>query len=469
YSEYIDDDPVGYWRDYLEDLEALPAAQRRLAQGLVWLRLASHYLEHASRLRGCRCGADHLPDIERVQRQAEDAFASCMAAAPEYAQGYIVAAKFYQSCERMDEAAGVYGRLLEHVPDHPDAVTELATHHLRHGKAQQALHHALRARQLKPLDQATGELLWSAHMAVARELAQSGRYDEARKEMATAGRVLPERANRYDVLARKAVLELKAGDAGAARRLIEQAQGGLEEPTALWLAMALEARRYQLPSEDVWLYEKRWMEALKRRCRSSTAGMMCRLIAAERAVPEPLADIKLYSLHLAEYVRRAWRTKWKEPDLREACGLLAELKEWKLLSKFARSGIRKFPDTAYFHLLRGIEELSKTSVWHKRKRTVEYFRRAIELASNSDDPRDRVVLEEANRYLHRAESPTGHGRPLPDRDEEPEDDAGGEVVVGGPLDGLPIEIVRDIVERACAKFGLDPEEVISELADGRPD
>jgi hypothetical protein len=69
-SEYFDDDPEPYWRDYLDDLEnlpSLPASQRNLARGLVWLRLADNYLDDAIRSRDCCCGADHSQEIEAAE------------------------------------------------------------------------------------------------------------------------------------------------------------------------------------------------------------------------------------------------------------------------------------------------------------------------------------------------------------------------------------------------------------------
>ncbi len=472
-SEYIEDEPEEYWRNYLDDLADLPvlqAPERSLAQGLVWLRLASNYLEDVNRFRNCRCGRDHSREVEAAEKETRDAFEACMAVAPGYAPAYMLAARFHENGNRSEEAAEVYSRLLEHVPDHVDALTRLATHHLLQGEPQQGLKYALRARQSKPLDQTTGELVWSAHMAVARERVGSGRYDEARDELAAADRVLPLRASSYDVLARKAVLEIKANNTGAARRLVEQAQERLEEPTALWLAMAIEGLRYGLPNEEVWLYEKRWTEALRRRCRSSTAGLMCRMVATELAMPQPLPHLAKYSRYLVQYVRRCGRVKWTGADLRDACEFLGEQKEWKLVMKFAKTGIRRFPDMALFHLLKGIEEMGKGPFWFNRQRTVERFQRAIDLASKSGDPADERVEEEAKRYLHMAEDAPGAGAEPLDEDGEYEcdRDASGDVIHGGPLDGVPIETARKIVEMACAKFGLDPDAVMGDFTDERP-
>jgi tetratricopeptide (TPR) repeat protein len=464
-SEYFDDDPEPYWRDYLDDLEnlpSLPASQRNLARGLVWLRLADNYLDDAIRSRDCCCGADHSQEIEAAEQEAEAAFRACMEIVPEYAPGYMLAAQHYQKGGRSEEAAIVYTKLLEHVPDHLDALIRLAAHHLVHGSPRQGIEYALRARELRPLDQATGELLWSAHLGAAQELAAAGRYDEARDALAAADRVLPARASDYDIMARKAVLEIKAKNAGAARRLVEQAQERLEEPTILWLAMTIEASRYGLNLEDVWLYEKRWLEALRRRCRSSTAGVMCRVVFAHLKMPHPVPDLQKYAQEVLGYVRRCTRVKWNQEDLRAVCEFLQDRDEWQLLMKFVKKGIRKFPELGYLDYLTAIGEMQKGPFRFNRRRAVEGFKRSIQWASKSSDPRDKQILEDAKRALDMAESA------LPEGLLDVDFDDGGAKFREGPLEGVPVKAVQKLFEAACANLGLDPDEVMDDMDNGRP-
>ena len=65
--------------------------------------------------------------------------------------------------------------------------------------------------------------------------------------MRSACSVSPESSRRYTLLARKAVFELKAGQAGLAEKYIAAAQEPLVEPTPLWLALLIEGIRYRLP------------------------------------------------------------------------------------------------------------------------------------------------------------------------------------------------------------------------------
>ena len=137
YSDFYDDDPEEYWRKYLLDLENLPmlsASQRDLARGMVWLRLAEYHVDGAADLRGCRCRTDHRPHIKKAEKLAQDAFEQCFTLAPAHAPAYVAAAAFHAIADRPEEAAKVYQRLLDRVPDHLDALFFLAKHHVSRGE-----------------------------------------------------------------------------------------------------------------------------------------------------------------------------------------------------------------------------------------------------------------------------------------------------------------------------------------------
>ncbi|MHC4402132.1 MAG: tetratricopeptide repeat protein [Planctomycetota bacterium] len=468
YSDFDDEDPEEYWRNYLRDLENLPTllpAQRDLARGLVWLRLAEYYVNDAVDLRGCRCGADHRPYVKEAEKRARGAFEQCFTLAPAYAPAYVAAATFHTIADRSEEAAKVHQRLLEHVPDHLDALFFLAEYHVSHGEGLKAHEFALRAHELKPLGKKTRGLLWATHTEAACELARTEQYDKARGEVTAADRLQPARTGDYDVLARKAVLEIKAGNPGAARRFVEQAQEQLDEPTALWLVMTIEAIRYDLPWQEVCLYEKRWCQALKRRCCSETAGLMCHVLDAHLRMPQPYPQHQEHTRNLLQYVRRCSRVKWRPEDLRHVCEFLEQLEELELLTKFAKRGIRKCPEIGYFHWLMGMAEIGKGPFRYNRRLTVERLQRAIELASKSSDPRDKQVVENAKRFLSLAESVSHH------HDEYRDDDLDEccEDGCDGQTDGTTIDELQDVIQRVCRKLGLDPEVMLDELRSDRPD
>ncbi|NQT39004.1 MAG: hypothetical protein HQ581_16015 [Planctomycetes bacterium] len=464
HSDYDDEDPEEYWHKYLRDLEDLPVfspAQRDLARGLVWLRMAEYYVTDAVGLRNCRCGADHRTYIKEAEKRARGAFQQCFMLAPAHAPAYVAAATFHAIADRPEEAAKVHQRLLEHVPAHLDALLFLAEYHVSHGEGLKAHEFALRAHELKPLGKKTRGLLWATHTEAACELARTQQYDKARSEVAAADRLQPARKDDYDVLARKAALEIKAGNPGAARRFVEQALEQLDEPTALWLVMTMEAIRYDLPWQEVCLYEKRWCQALKRRCCSETAGLMCHVLDAHLRMPQPYPQHEEHTRILLQYVRRCSRVKWRPEDLRHVCEFLEPLEELKLLAKLATKGIRKCPEIGYFHWVMGMVEIEKGPFRYKRKLTLKRLRQAIELASESSDPRDKPVVENAKRGLSLIEDISHHHDD--DLDESSENGC------GDPMDGVAPEDLRNVIETVCGRLGLDPEEILDELVGGQPD
>ncbi len=458
-EDYDLEDAEEYWREYLRDLEDLPAfspSQRDLARGMIWLHLAGFYVNDADHLRGCRCRIDHGPDIEEAEEEARNAFRHCLSLAPTYAPGYEALAEFHVTADQPEEAAGIYRRLLEHVPDNLEALLFLGKHYVTHGDPRKACEYAERARECKPLDAQIGQLLQTARVEAARDLARSQQYDQARDELAAADRVAPARACTYDVLARRAVLEIKAGDTAAARRFIEQAQDQLGEPTALWLTMAIEAIRFDLPKQEGWLYEKRWRDALKRRCRSETAGLMCQTLATHLKTLQPYPGHQEHVPCLLKYLRRCSRVKWQLEDLREVCEFLMGVEELALAAKFAKRGVRNWPRVAYFHALLGLQESAKGPVRCNRAVAADHLQVAVELASESNDPRDVQVVEQSKRLLDALWGPQDDFAVDDEDDYEDEDDEG--------MDGFSPEDLYDVIRRTCGRMGVDPEAILDELA-----
>jgi hypothetical protein len=237
------------------------------------------------------------------------------------------------------------------------------------------------------------------------------------------------------------------------------------------LAMTIEAIRYALPREETWLYEKRWQDALRRRCRSETAGLMCRMLGAHLKMPHPYCQHKQHVQHLLRYVRRCSRLKWQAEDLRCVCEFLEQAREPELLAKLAKQGARKHPEVAYFHWLMALAEMAKGPYRYDHRLTVGRLQEAIELASKSSDPRDKQVAENAKRCL----TLVGDALRVLHEDEDDDDDYDdddcdeyGEGPFGDGTNGVSPDDIYDMVRRVCGRLGLDPEEVLDELTGARP-
>ncbi len=215
----------------------------------------------------------------------------------------------------------------------------------------------------------------------------------------TAADLLPASSSSSEVLARKACLETRAGRSDLARQLIEQAHQELEEPTPLWLLMAIEARRYRLPRKEIWLYEERWSDSLRRRCRGDTAGAMAKLVRAYLEEGSRDAPARDYVTQLLGYLKRCSRLRWQSEELREVCALLLELDEDDVLRKLTRKATKRFPEIAFFHSLEARLELLRGPFAYNQAKAEASLRAAMELASSSGDPRDQEILSSTQRTL----------------------------------------------------------------------
>ncbi len=473
-SDFHDDDPEEYWRKYLQDLKNLPLfspAQRDLARGLVWLRLAEYYEEDADDLRHCRCGMDHQPQIEEAEEQAEYAFAQCIKLAPHHAPAYLAAALFYKSINQPERTAELYRRLLDRDPDNLSALNALAVYHISRSEGLKAREFALRAHELKPLDRDTGKLLRLTHTEASRELARSGQYDKARAELADADRLQPEYKDDFDVLARKAVLEFKAGNTDAARQFVEQAQETLEKPGALWLVMTIEAIRFGLPWQETHLYEQRWLHALKKQCHGETAGLMCRLLDEHTHTFQPYSGHDEHLQNLLQYIGRCTRVKWRLEDMRLVCEFLERLEELELLAKFAKIGMQKHPQIGYFHWLVGMLEFRKGPFGCNRPLAVAQLKMAIDLASKSDDSRDERIVKNAKQRLDMIEG-ASHLHDEYDDDDldnyyDDEVDEYSKDGNGNSIHGVTFDDFQEIVQKVSDTLGLSPEEILNKIMGGK--
>jgi len=488
-----DDDPEEteeHWLRYLDDLaemECLTPAERTLAQALVWDRMG----------RLCVAGYHAVPapfrafddSMDELRGRAVECFDHCLGLAPDLLPAYEALAAAQIAWQQPDEAADTYGRLLEQVPENLDALLFLAQHHVRRDELLQARDYALRALRLKPANKSIIELACAVHVGCARHYALRKEWDKGRAEFAAADELQPFNQDAYHLLARKALFELKARNFELGESLVDRAQGRTADPTPALLALTIESIRYDLSRTVRRSFERRWKAALKKRCRSETAGLMCMNMAAYLRVGVDYPGWPAHVKQLLAYVRRCSRVKWQPDDLRHVCDFVDAATDreefaddFALLEKLVRKGVRKFPDDPWLQWRAGEVEMDKGPMAADRRYAHRCFEKAAELAEESDDPE---VLEVASRAKRAAsfledvgmDAPAYHfGGPAAYDDEDPweYDDEG--PAQAGPfagrspdeLDGLPAGELFNLFVEACAHFGVDPEEVLDEAARGGP-
>jgi tetratricopeptide (TPR) repeat protein len=403
-----------YWRDYLEDLKTLPSLaleERILAQALVWHHIAELYLEDVQVLNEHPNRKSYRDDLEESRRRAIDCLEESLRLYPAHlsALKHLLMARLHWGTH--EQVVTAAQNLLAAFPNDLDTLVLLAERHSLRDENDRALELMKRARALKPLDPKLIVFEWTTRVSLARQYAFQKRWDEGRGEFAAAEALPHETSDRYALLAKKAAFEIKAGQASLAETLIGEAEKTLVEPTPLWLSLAIESVRYKLPKGARERFNGLLDAALKKKCRSETAGEMAGLLLAHLEAGVEYTGRSEHVRKAVAYLGRTTRMKYRREDLEDVCEFLDHLeKEAALRDKLALRGLKDFPDSAYFLFSAGRQALKKGPIRVNLKLARERLEKALKLAHASDRPKDvRLipVLKEGLGLLSQIESQQG--------------------------------------------------------------
>ncbi len=397
-----------YWRKYLKDLENLPilkADEQALGRALVLKHLGDERVLESDAIpdsiHGLFTGSSDKKEADQHRRRAIKFFEESLALAPEHHPTYACLMGAYEDWERLDDAAVVARRLLARFPDDFDALMYLAGYHFDRQEPEPALECVRRARAIKPLDEGAAERECAIHILRARDLALKERWIEGRAEFVEAERLKPETRQWLHVRARRAIFELKAGQAETAQELITDACADLREPTPLWLALLIESIRYRLPQRERDQFEARWLKAVPGKARSETAGALADLMASFVSEKVDYPGRAGHIHQVVGYLRRATRIKYAHDDLAHVCLLLSALPDQVLLlGKMVNRGIKLFPDSPLFLMRAAAQELADMKGGQKGAGTAEArLRKAQQLAEATNTPENARILPVVREML----------------------------------------------------------------------
>ena len=420
------DDAEDSWRKYLKDLETIPSLtpeERVLARALVLKHLGENRVDEA-KLMADAVDAPFGPRPSqreiKVQRDlAVACFEESLKLLPTHRPTFRALLEAYQAWDRVDDGAAVARRLLKSFPDDFDAASWLSMYHFKRQEPEPALELARQARALKPLDATAVENEWAIQILRARDFALKGRWDEGRAAFEAADQLLPERSGDLHLRARRAIFELKAGQPEPADALIAVAQEGLPEATPLWLALLIEAIRYQLPKADRDRFEARWTAAVSKKVRGETAGALATLIAPFVAGQVDYKGRDGHIKDVVDYLRRTTRIKYAHDNLAQACSLISLLdKEKKLFETLVKRGLKLFPNSPLFLMFSGALELQRGPLSGGNLRLArEQLEKALRLVSESSNPMETRLLPQIRESLSMLKdiSSATMGMPFPGR------------------------------------------------------
>jgi len=389
---------IQHWRRYLLDLEkgvsGLPGELRQV-QALVWRRIGvlSSDLGDEPEFGFFGDDPEDLDDESEIREQVVEALQHSLRLDPKQRKTYELLIEHYEDWDQPDHAIATLEALLKVFPDDVDALRRLLREHQLRDEPEPVLSCVERLRKLTPLDtRVSWEEAWG-RLARARHLTLAKRWDDARAEFARVESSLKDYVAPYRLLSRRAAFEFKAGDAAQAEASIEAARASLTEPTPLFLALAIESVRYQLPKTLQTRFNRDLTKALTKKVTSETAGELAENLAGYFVSRVDYLGRATHAKEIVGYLRRTARTKYREPDLQHVCGFLQVIgEEDKLLTTLLKRGVKLFPSSPFFLLAEAQQDLRKGPMELRPQATQKKLEKALTLAEASQNPKDAELI-----------------------------------------------------------------------------
>jgi tetratricopeptide (TPR) repeat protein len=391
-----------FWKNYIRDLEQatdLDADQRRRIQALVWrhigLTLAA---DDRNRMPNFD---DEATEPGTLRTRAIAAMKESLRVDPAQREAQQSLISMLEEWEDPEQAAEARRKLLDAFPDDVETLKSLAAYHLLTAdEPQRALDYIRRVRKLQPLDTSLVERERWALISLARHHALDHRWEEGRAAFAQAEALCPDDTLSFGVLARRALLELKAGDKQRADELIERAKAALPEPAPLWLVLAIESHRYKVPAAQRSGFDRELTAALKKKKTGETAGKLAELMIAYQALAVEYKDQKRYLRDVVTYLRATRRTRFEEDDLVRVCRFLNDFcDEPKLLGDLVWRGLKNFKNCPVFHMLQADEDLRTLPVHFNFAGICRRLEKALALAQADPQARYADLIDEIKKRL----------------------------------------------------------------------
>ncbi len=398
------------WLCYIEDLSTVSCLrdeERSIAVGLVHHRLAKTLLRFAAIVeKPCRYPWESRDPLEsndfreKAARHLRRAVESC----PRLTNAYWDLAHLHEEQDESGKSVAVLRRLVGVAPDDFDAHLWLANYHLGRTEPAESEPHVDAALRLRPRDPQCAALRWNQRVAGIRSLAARRKFEEARRQIDEAAQVMrQDDAEPFVIDVMRAAIELKAKNHDASERHLEAALQTAGEPAAVWLAMSAAAAEFRVVRNVVRDFEARLKAALATRPTSRAAGLLAKLLFAQKTSKRNYTGRATQERLALNYLERARRVAWAEADLQMVCQVLELFPKYTHLKvSLVVGGLKEFPANAHFRYWRATDELAKGPRQCDYNLAIEQLRQAIDLARASGDANDRNLIHPAERALSTA-------------------------------------------------------------------
>jgi tetratricopeptide (TPR) repeat protein len=485
------------WGAFANSLESgkLRPDERPIARGLIHLRLARLHISLADNY--FRFEPEHLgSEAKEMLEEALGHLHKAIRCHPPLLDAYRELSSLHDRREQPDKSAAAMRRLLEQSPDDFQAHAKLARLYLELEQPEKSEPHIETIARLRPRGDETRTLRWNHALAMVRAFTKARQFEAARQELNKVASEVAPPVDAYVILTLRAAIEIKAQCTEPAERYLNEALATLEEPTVVWMQMAVLAARMSLPVKVRQDYNERFKKALKARPRSETAGCLARALASFRRTEFNYVGRATHERLVTAYLKRANRIRWQEGDLRKVCDLLEldGVDDAALRRKLLAKGEKQFRHSPYFRIhsaseaLMALGDKRRSAAPHRIGRELDRLgdkvEQALELARGAS-PREEPLIEMGERLLGMIEDlrqialipPPFFLPPLAEMEEEDDEQDASDFLPGPAGMGMMFQAMMESIspklraelEREAARLGMTSEEAFMKFASGSAD
>ncbi len=353
-----------HWQAYQKEIadhpEAWPGDTGNRARALIWQHMGRNAasVPDADQVKKLPPFLRDHPDRPRpLKPGTEECLRFSISLAPDQAETYLLLFRHLKERSKTAKAIQTGRDLLKLQPTHFEMLTELGGLLLSEKQAAEAVELFERALKSNPLDRQLRGRVAHAHTFHARSLAESGKYDEARREYQTSLQL--DASDRAPILCKWAACEIKAGDPVKGEELLREAQGSLGSELSISFSMVIEAIRLKLPPAVKKRFDKSFGDGLKAPPDPLAAAHLIDTTASHRAAGIDYRGQKTHEKKVLDYLRKAQHVAFSEEQLETVCRSLMLLDAYRLTVAYGELGQRKFKDNPIFPLLRAENELRR--------------------------------------------------------------------------------------------------------------
>jgi tetratricopeptide (TPR) repeat protein len=371
HDERRDDLPSAqeWWRAYERDLAQdamISAEDEALARSLVWSHMGQLAEHSRPPLPEALRPPPELDDEAACPVPASECYRRSIELAPQNLEAHERLLELLHAEENQPEVAVAARHLLEHFPEHQQALETLADDAFRGDRWDEAVALQERAVRARPHDTALTERLDFYQLGLSRLRAQQGQFDIARSIL--EAQLHKETADRSHLLCRLAAVEYKAGQQQHGEELFERACQTAPSRLVAVFEMLVQSVRMPLDAKHVRQLDREFRRALKGKADGPSAVALLSLLGALKAAGIGYKGLPAHERLILQYLKRAAKEPFSEADLQEICRCLSVFPGNKLWLDFATKGSRAYPRQPAFPFAVALYYLSfgpEQCPWHK--------------------------------------------------------------------------------------------------------